>query len=129
MLKAPTSISSKLYSLTGGNPRSIVELWRKNWKVKTWIQEVELNIKPFLEDLSRDLKEKLVKLIEDIDLVLENLTLRDKLLEANLITPIDRPCLGYTPEVNEELGIGEHYAWQILVYKQVLCKLLSNDKS
>jgi len=128
-LEAPPSISNRLYSLTGGNPRSIIELWRKNWKVKTWIQEIEFNLKPFLEDLPRDLKEKLVKVIEDIDLVLEDLTLRDRLLEANLIAPIDRPCLGYTPEVNKELGIGEYYAWQIPVYKQVLCKLLSNDRN
>ncbi len=51
-------------------------------------------------------------------------SLRDVLLENNLVTPVTRPCLGYTPLVDRELGIGRLYAWQIPAYREAVKKLL-----
>jgi len=48
--------------------------------------------------------------VEDIDRVIEFPDLEKGLIEANLIVPVNRPCLGYTPLPDEELGIGEYYA-------------------
>jgi len=52
-----------------------------------------------------------------VDSVLDEPWLRDGLVETNLIAPVDRPCLGYTPPVDEELGVGERYAWQVPAYR------------
>ncbi len=123
VLKSPPSIRNDIWFLTGGNPRSIVELWRKNWDVKMWINEIKFSIKPLIEDLVKEFKTELKRVVKNIDEVLEFPTLREKLLNANLITPIDRPCLGYTPPIDEKLGIGEYYAWQIPAYRMILERL------
>ncbi len=124
VLKSPSFIRNDMWLLTGGNPRSIVELWRKNWSIKMWLDEIKFSIKPLIEDLMKKFKIDLKRIIKNIDEVLEYPTLREKLINANLIVPIDRPCLGYTPPINEKLGIGEYYAWQIPAYRVVLERLI-----
>ncbi|RLF14275.1 MAG: hypothetical protein DRJ97_06575, partial [Thermoprotei archaeon] len=54
---------------------------------------------------------------KDLLNLVEEHSLRDFLIDANLIAPIDRPCLGYTPPQDPELGIGSFYAWQLPAYK------------
>ncbi len=120
-LGAPLGVRAEVWRLTGGNPRSVVELWRRGWDLSSWLRDVEASVRPLLEGLPRD---RLRAAVEDVDSVLDEPWLRDRLMEANLIAPVDRPCLGYTPPVDEELGVGERYAWQVPAYRVAVGRLV-----
>ena len=81
-------------------------------------------IRELLKHLSDEERSQLEETLENIDKVAKYRTLQTKLLDYNLISPIDRPCLGYTPPVDPELGIGEYYAWQIPAYKHTLTEII-----
>jgi len=119
-LNAPQKVWDDVWRLTGGNPRSIVELWRRKWKIDEWIKEVEISLRIIIRQLDKSERRFLKTVVTNVDAVQELPQLRRALIENNLITPIVRPCLGYTPPPCPELGIGEDYAWQIPVYKYIV---------
>lgn len=120
VLKAPSEIRELLWRVTGGNPRAIMELNWLKWNVEVWKEKVLRKVRVMVGELSDEEKSLLHDVIEDPDVLMEQESLLEKLMEYNLVTPIDRPCLGYTPELSKELGIGRFYAWQVPVYKEVL---------
>ena len=124
-LKAPKQILEELWYNTGGNPRAIIELKYRRWNIKDWLEKyVKRKIRELLKHLSDEERSQLEETLENIDKVAKYRTLQTKLLDYNLISPIDRPCLGYTPPVDPELGIGEYYAWQIPAYKHTLTEII-----
>ncbi len=123
-LSAPDDVVGYAWELLGGNPRLALMLKALNWSFKDLKEDLRRRLEPLLEDLtifSNELKE----VIEDIDSVIKYPKLLNHLLTENLITPITRPCLGYTPEINKELGVGKYYAWQVPIYKELISKYLT----
>ena len=125
-LKAPKELSDDPWKVTGGNPRAVIDLWRRGWNVHGWLRELEVNVKALLSTIDKSLLKPLKAVVEDPDRLVEEHSLRDLLIDANLIAPIDRPCLGYTPPQDPELGIGSFYAWQLPAYKLIVDKYLTS---
>ena len=125
-LGAPRDLLDVLWKLTGGNPRSIVELWRGGWDVGAWVERVSRSVRIALEDLLPTYGRELLEICRDIDAIASYPELRDRLIELNLVTPVDRPCLGYTPPPDPELGIGERYAWQLPVYREIVKRVVTS---
>ena len=123
-LNCPQSMLENIWFLTGGNPRAIIELALKNWDIEEWLSNIKVRIRASLEKALGKFKVELENILEDIDSVLDNPKILEMLLDANLIAPVDRPCLGYTPPIDHKLGVGEYYAWQIPAYREVLKQLL-----
>ena len=127
-LGAPRQLRSEAWRLTGGNPRAIVELSRRGWRTHQWLKAVEASLKTLLDALPSKLKTLLAKAVEDVDSLIEEPELSKALIEANLVTPIDRPCLGYTPSPDPDLGVGQRYAWQLPAYKGTIAKLMGIER-
>ncbi len=124
-LGAPRDARRDAWLATGGNPRFTLMLSSLGWSVERLESWVERSVRASLGDTLEAYREALAAIVEDVDALSEYPVLEEKLLEANLVTPVDRPCLGYTPDPDPELGVGERYAWQAPVYKRVLARLLS----
>jgi len=128
-LSAPPHLYEDVWRWTGGNPRRLIELSKRSWKIEEWLMmSIKRKLGEFLQNISKNEKEYLRKIINDIDEVMEHRNLLIKMLNFNLITPIDRPCMGYTPQVSRELGIGEYYAWQIPAYRILLKSMLNLNR-
>ena len=123
-LNAPEKLYEKVWVLTGGNPRAVISIAAKRWKVDVWFSEVVRNVRLSSRSIVFRYRSQLRYVVEDIDRVIEFPDLEKGLIEANLIVPVNRPCLGYTPLPDEELGIGEYYAWQIPAYRSALRECL-----
>ncbi len=113
-----------VWRATGGNPRSIVELYRLGWSLEAWVEGVERSVMVLVRDLVDRYRRQLLDVVVDVDSVDEYPELGRLLVERNLVTPVDRPCLGYTPPVDCELGVGRRYAWQLLVYREIVMRLV-----
>ncbi|HDI74987.1 MAG TPA: AAA family ATPase [Thermoprotei archaeon] len=124
-LGAPERLLEYLWRVTGGNPRALIEVKYCDWDVDKWFSRaVVRKLKVFLEEVELEERDALRNSLEDPDVFAENRSLLEKALRYNLVSPVDRPALGYTPEPDSELGIGENYAWQLPAYPIVLKKLL-----
>ena len=67
---------------------------------------------------------QLAEAVEDVDAVAKHPQLLKHLLDSNLITPVDRPCIGYTPPVDPVLGVGRRYAWQTPLHRRLARRFL-----
>ena len=124
-LKAPREKYDEIYRVTGGNPRAIIELYYMNWSIRRWIESAIMRrVKNFLKTLSREEIEQLKDTLDDPDRFQRYTPLLKKTIDYNLVSPIDKPCLGYTPEKNIELGIGDNYAWQLPIYKDIIKQVI-----
>ncbi len=124
VLGAPEEVWEEVWRLTGGNPRSIVELAVQGWDIGGWLEAVERSVSLALGDAVKRYGAPLAEVVEDVDVVDDYPELRRLLVEANLVTPVTRPCLGYTPPVDPGLGVGRRWAWQLPVYRHAVRRLL-----
>jgi len=119
------SVDDELWRLTGGNPRALIEIVDVfNWNTSLWVKSIEAKLKAITETVG---KSKLRRVLENIDALLHGYEVRKKLIEYNLIVYVAYPTLAFKKlNVDQELGIGEYYAWQIPAYKRILLKIIQD---
>ncbi|RLF20312.1 MAG: hypothetical protein DRM97_07775 [Thermoprotei archaeon] len=129
-----------VWRLTGGNPRRIIEIATIfQWDIERWLTKLELELRSLVRIIKAEqLVHEVMQLIEDPDILDRQPTHKLErayriLLESNLMmysglmllsSWIEEDKSKWKLKADEELGIGEYYAWQIPAYKQVLCRLL-----
>ncbi len=124
VLKAPEHVAEDSWQTTGGNPRTMITLSRLGWDTSKLVAWISRSIRTVLGDTLSKHRRELEEALEDPDTLTGHPQLAEKLLQNNLVTPVDRPCLGYTPPVDRELGIGRYYAWQTPAHRKALRQLL-----
>ncbi len=120
---APRDVREDAWLATGGNPRLTLMLSSLGWRVGRLEAWVERRVRALLGSLLRSQRDALLAAVENVDVLEEKPGLAEVLLEANLVIPVDRPCLGYTPPPDPALGVGERYAWQTPIYMRVVHRL------
>jgi len=123
-LGAPRSVTGDAWLALGGNPRLALALRARSWRLERLKEDLYRSIRILLEPLRREARGQLAEVAEDVDAVMNYPQLLRHLLDSNLITPVDRPCIGYTPPVDPELGVGRHYAWQTPLHHRLTRKFL-----
>ena len=83
--------------MLGGNPRLALALQARGWRPERLLEDTYPRIRAIFEELPGELTRGLVEAMEDPDTLREHRELRRHLVDANLVTPVERPCLGYTP--------------------------------
>lgn len=124
-LKAPRNVHDEAWRLLGGNPRLALALQARGWRPERLLEDTYPRIHAILEELPNKLTRGLAEAVDDPDALREHRELRRHLVDANLVTPVERPCLGYTPPPDPELGIGRSYAWQVPMYRLLVKRYLS----
>ncbi|WP_338248563.1 ATP-binding protein [Pyrodictium abyssi] len=124
VLSAPRHVREQAWRLLGGNPRLALALRARGWRAERLIEDTYPRVRALLEELPRSLLRGLEEAVEDPDALRENQELRRHLVEANLATPVERPCLGYTPPPDPEQGVGRSYVWQTPLYRILAKKYL-----
>ncbi len=127
ILNAPRDRIDEIYRYTGGNPRAMIEMYTLRWDVNAWLERLFKKLQNLVIDALYRYREQVADVLDDIDKLVRYPSLRDVLLELNLVIPIVRPCLGYTPSIDRELGIGRFYAWQIPAYREVLKRVVESS--
>jgi len=130
-LPGPKPPFEDVWSLTGGNPGYLGELYRSGWSVEVVVYGIirERNLK----HLAVKWKDTLAKVVEDPDYLWEKYpeteALIGDLIEANLVVEvwdrkphfwIDTP----PPEKDPVLGIGKEYAWQTPLHREAVRRAL-----
>ncbi|RLE57949.1 MAG: hypothetical protein DRJ40_01720 [Thermoprotei archaeon] len=117
---SPPHSTDYLWSLTGGNPRALIELMLMKWDVDRWISSiVESRIRKVLREFPAS---RLRAVIEDPDADPE---VAEKLEDCGLMIELRRVMtISEVPERCPELGIGYEWAWQIPAYKYALSRVL-----
>jgi len=123
-LGAPKHLFEEIWLMSGGNPRAILAISARNWNLDIWFREVARNIVLATRSIVFKYRSQLAEVVENVDSLVNWTELEEALIKANLVTPISRPCLGYTPPIDLELGVGKYYAWQIPAYRKALEKIL-----
>jgi len=118
-VKAPID-HNKLWELTGGNPRALIEIAQFNWNIDKWVSYLtERRVLPTIHDIK---KERLELVVEDPDSSWETAM---KLEERGLMIELSHTLvLGLPLKRNIELGIGKRWAWQIPAYREAVKRLL-----
>lgn len=127
-LGAPDNILYDVWKALGGNPRLAIALRARGWRLDVLEEDLYKGVKVLLESIARRFRKGLEEVVEDIDKVSEHPELGKHLLEANLIIPIDRPCIGYTPPIDKGMGIGKLYAWQTPLHQRLVGRYLEEQK-
>ncbi|RLE56064.1 MAG: hypothetical protein DRJ40_06560 [Thermoprotei archaeon] len=131
-LPEPRPEPEKVWKLTGGNPRAVIDLaLRHRWNVDHWIKELKYKLTEIIMEIKyRGLGKQLREVIENPDTLWYNVseelrTLLKILEEQNLIIYKHHTTLTQreVPE-DQEIGVGKYYAWQIPAYRQALEQLL-----
>ena len=123
-LGAPQTVAEDVWKSLGGNPRMAMALKHLGWRLEELEKTVYRRVATILEPVAHRFARELREIVDDIDRVSDYPHLLSHLMENNLVTPIDRPCLGYTPPLDPELGIGRRYAWQVPIYRKLVAKHL-----
>ncbi len=117
-LQPPPSIDVEdLWRLTGGNPRALIEIAQLSWDIDRWIRLVEDRVLQLVEGIDRA---RLQVLTEDPD---SDPSTARLLEERNLMIGLSSNSLGFRPARALELGIGERWAWQLPIYRDIAEKL------
>ncbi len=124
VLKAPEELWRTIHRYSGGNPRTIIELSTLSWSKEEHLRRLKRRYGPVLQRVIVKYSTHLKEALEDIDTLINYPELTKVLIDANLVTPITRPCLGTTPPISKELGIGRYYAWKIPAYRELLKEIL-----
>ena len=127
LMKKLNICNDTLWNITGGNPRAIIEIVRDyEGNVNEWVNKIlKLRVKPLISIVrSKGLVDQLRRVCKDIDLLVELHELRDILINENMVLYIDSPMLGEKLKRDEAIGIGELYAWQLPVFKDLISKYL-----
>jgi len=136
-LPGPKPPFDEVWKWTGGNPRYLERLFRRQWdvgQVVKWLIASK-GLGDVLPALSRVKLEVLREAVDDPDVILERIgerevqELRDMLIVKNLIVRVwDRDQYLWVdtppPERDPELGIGKHYAWQTPLHREAVRKAL-----
>lgn len=124
---------NEVWLMQGGNPRALWELARAfNWDLRAYRESITRRLAPIIDEVrGRGLTRELNEVIEDPDVIHEKPTTRlielsDVLTRNNLIIYKWTEAIGgvRVPK-NPELGIGEYYAWQLPIYREVARQVLS----
>ena len=133
-LKPPETLDfESVWRLLGGNPGKLIELcesynWNTTKMITIYTERVRRVVREFIR---KGLQSELEALIKDPDnadriltdkmdktiriLIKHNMLMRVGLLLINLQKP--KPDL--------EIGLGEHFAWQVPMYKDIMKRILS----
>lgn len=134
-----------VWRLYGGNPRRLEELIEENWDLerhrRRLVREKRID-QLVIEIRAEGLENEAVKVVEDPDILWREPTNRlvrveRMLMRANLMMDAPRGIeLGAHapgnasvdgPPVDKELGIGRVFAWQVLIYRDLLMELLREE--
>jgi len=136
----------EVWKLYGGNPRGLEELAvRHSWDVGDHMRF--LMEKKQIERVANVLRERgladlAVKVVEDVDYLHLGEErglgdLRELLIRENLVMDLPRgiPLGGESivkspfepPPIDKDLGVGQHYAWQMPAYKELLRRALAEQ--
>jgi len=130
----------EVWKALGGNPRRLEELARLGWdmdKYKRWLAR-ELKVGGLAKYLKRrGLLGPALRVVEDVDYLYhgeepELTTLERVLAKANLVMEVPRDIeLGVhvgaafdPPLVDRDLGVGQYYAWQVPIYRELVREAL-----
>jgi len=115
----------KLWRVSGGNPRAMIEIV-KDYKlnINDWINKIlSIRIEPTIHRIrTRGLIDELRDVCKDIDKLMNYPELEEILIDENLVIYIKAPTIGHKPSRDPELGIGNYYAWQLPIYKDLITK-------
>ncbi|RLF24756.1 MAG: hypothetical protein DRN15_02135 [Thermoprotei archaeon] len=117
------AIMERAWSLTGGNPRALLEIASLRWNFDEWMRHIEHRMRRALFEL-REHKESIRAALEDPDVLVEDREAFNKMLDLNLIMDFYAEPLGVKPRPNPEMGIGREIAWQIPVYVHVMRRVI-----
>ena len=126
-----------VWQLFGGNPGKLVELAiRYDWALKSIIDTYRDTLEQIVREIiGHGLKKELELVLEDVDSIYEKpnkrmLELKEMLVERNLIIYKKRKdlCERYV-KINQELGIGKYFAWQVPMYRIIMRNILSAQTS
>ncbi len=129
-LHAPRDRFEEIIEYTGGNPRSVIELWRLSWNTSFWFKKYLEVVRSVLETMDRELISYLEYVIEDPDYLSKTpSSLYNMLLEYNIVIelPLKELRIANKPVKDLDLGIGERYAFQLPIYRYVLKKLVDEN--
>ena len=134
---ANKDVIEDVWKLTGGNPRSVIEVATiYRWNYEEWLARIENELRDVANILrAKNLVEETYRLIENPDILHErpSIELRETyeiLLEHNVMMYVGIDLLSSwvrgerTLEPNRELGIGRYYAWQMPAYRKALERAL-----
>ncbi len=124
VLKAPKELWQNLYLYSGGNPRTLIELSTLGWSMEKHLSRLRRKYGPVLHRIAIKYSENLNEVLNDVDSLIKYPELSNELINANLVAPVTRPCLGHTPRVSKELGVGKYYAWQVPAYRYLISELI-----
>jgi len=120
-LSPPKTLSADtLWSLVGGNPRAAIEIASMDWNPYAWLRRVyETRVKRAAHLVGR---EALETLAQDPDAMW---VAAARLEELGLMISLSRSSsIGWVPEKDPEMGIGEEWAWQLPAYRIAVVKYL-----
>jgi len=127
LLKKLSVKDEYLWRITGGNPRAMIEIV-KDYKlnINDWINKIlSIRIEPTIHRVrTRGLIDELRDVCEDIDKLMNYPELEEILIDENLVIYIKTPTIGHRPSRDTELGIGNYYAWQLPIYKDLITKYI-----
>ena len=121
-----------VWYLLGGNPGKLIELsTRYDWSIDSMIESYRDTIEQFMREITgKELLGVLEAALEDIDVLYrepgeEVVRLERALVERNLVVYKKRRSLSgeYVPP-SRDLGIGEYYAWQVPMYREILKNII-----
>jgi len=124
-----------VWSLFGGNPSKLIELaWLWRWDIDTMIKYYRDILRELVIELMRkDLVKELELILEDID----NLSkisshkidlLEQILVERNLVIYKNWMTIDHSyVSSDKEIGVGEFYAWQTPLFRDLLKQILRSQ--
>ncbi|WP_446752842.1 ATP-binding protein [Vulcanisaeta sp. JCM 16161] len=133
-LNPPTGLDfEEVWSLQGGNPRALWELAVTfNWNLTAYKNSVMERLMPVISEIrGRGLTRELMEVVNDSDIIQQEPTaklmeLSEILTRNNLIIYKWVETIGNVKiPKDQELGIGEYYAWQLPIYQAVMKQLLT----
>ena len=123
-LRAPKDLISELYALTSGNPRALIDIAARSWRIDSWLDALYAErIRPLrYERIVLEHLEDLENVVEDPDSATGiDPGLRRLLIERNLVTYLGNPLTPRTkPKPSREIGVGEEFAWQLNAYRVLI---------
>jgi len=133
-IPGPKPPFEEAWRLAGGNPNTLVELYKAGWDVDEVAKRliVSKGLSSFVRSLGREVRELLWRAVEGPDSLLspEGVPLLERLIDINVLIDsityrdpplwIDQP----PPERDLELGIGKHAAWHTQLHREAVRRAL-----
>jgi len=123
-LSPPETLSiDRVWEYAGGNPRAAMGIASMDWNPYAWLRRVyETRIKRAAHLVGR---EALEALAQDPDSMW---VAAAKLEELGLMISLSRSsAIGWVPERNPEMGVGDEWAWQVPAYREAVVRYLAES--